>query len=211
MASSPPLVGELFYRGGGDLRLLIPASPFALPPLPPPLLPPLHPLPPRTLCPRGCQDGCGFAGVWPLCGPPPGGKLIVQATMARDCSSGSPLPPKGVGAPSPTLVPPWASPLIPSPLLHLAVGGGAAQVLGFDPHLLYQAAHKGRARLLRGPPPPLWAWGCSPPPHPVTACRAMGAHADRGVPPPWWPGLSPPSPSPACCALGAHAAQGVPW
>ena len=63
------------------------------------------PLPPRPLAPRIFWACCGVAGVWPLCGPPPGGKLLIQSTMAWACSSGVPLPPNGVGVPSLTLDP----------------------------------------------------------------------------------------------------------
>ena len=64
----------------------------------------------------------------------------------------------------------------------------------------------GSARFLGGVPSPV---ACSIPPPPSPACRALVAHAHRGVPlcPPWGSG-SPPSP--ACCALGAHAARVVP-
>ena len=76
------------------------------------------------------------------------------------------------------------------------------------PHLLYQAAHKGRVRLLGGCPPPLLrAEGCPPP---VLACCALGAHAAQRVSPTRWPRLPPLPPSPACRALGVHADRGVP-
>ena len=65
----------------------------------------------------------------------------------------SPSPLMGGGAPSLTLVPLWTSPLAPPPSLRIAVGGGASQVLGVALHLLYQATHEGRARLLGGCPP----------------------------------------------------------
>ena len=81
--------------------------------------------------------------------------------------------------------------------------------MGVSPHLLYQAAHEGRARLLGGWTPLSSGLESTPPPLLlVPACHALGVHADWGVHfgLQWGPGFSP---VPACCAMGAHAAQGV--
>ena len=59
-------------------------------------LPPLRPLLPRPLAPWIYWACCGGRyGVWPLCGPPPGGVLNIRATMTLTCSFGVPLPPNG--------------------------------------------------------------------------------------------------------------------
>ena len=100
--------------------------------------------------------------------------------------------------------------LLPPPFASSCVGGGASQVLGVSPHLLYQAAHEGRARLLRGCPLPLrQAGGFSPPTPPIPACCVLGSHTAWGVPPPRWPVLDPPSLSCMKCA-GIVCCLGVP-
>ena len=127
-------------------------------------IPPLRTLRPQSLAPWICWACCVWvAGVGPLCRPPPGVKFMIQATIAWACSSGVPLPPNGGGAPTPTPVSPCLSPPTPSPSPWCVLGGGgAAQVLGDAPHLLYSAAHEGRARLLGGWPPPSFELGYCP-------------------------------------------------
>ena len=119
----PPPVGWIFC-GGGFM-----ASPPCVTPLPSVSISTAAPSPPAFPAPYPapsviCWASCGVAKVWPLCVPPPSGKLTIRSMMALACSSVVPLPPNGIGAPSPTLVPLWAFPLTPSLSLHLAVGGG---------------------------------------------------------------------------------------
>ena len=132
----------------------------------PPPLPPLCPLPPRPLDAQVCRACCDVSGVWPLCGPPPGRNLIIQATMARACSSGVPLPPNGVGAPSLTLGTSWASPLtpLPPPLLRLVVGGGLIRSWGLPPISCIIPCTKGVRACSGGVCPSPLGWGRSPPP-----------------------------------------------
>ena len=111
--------------------------------------------------------------------------------------------------------------------------------MGVSPHLLVQSVHEGRTHLLRGCPPlPFWLGSCpllsssslyavlwgrtllggSPwgvgwiLPPPVCACRALGAHAARGLPPPrYLVSRGSPPPAWACRAPVAHSAlRGVP-
>ena len=107
---------------GGGGGCLVSPSPSPLPLLRRPpglslLLLPRHPLP---LAPRGWACCDGSDGVWPLCGPPPGVSRINQATMARFCSSGIPLPPSEGGAPLPYPVFGCPPAPLPSPLPRLA-------------------------------------------------------------------------------------------
>ena len=101
--------------------------------------------------------------------------------MAWAYSSGVALPPNGESAPTPTPVLPCPSSPTP-PFCFVLHWGGPSQVLGIPPHLLYQAAHEGHARLLGGCPPSPLGWGPAPPLLPVPVCRALGAHAARGIP-----------------------------
>ena len=63
----------------------------------------------------------------------------------------------------------------PLPLTLSCVGGGGvggdSQVFGVSPHLLYQAAHEGHARLLGGSPPLSFGLDVAPPPS--TPCTCM--------------------------------------
>ena len=115
---------------GGALHLRPPVYSRTPSPLTPPL-PPLLPWLPPPLTPQMCWACCDVAGVWPLAPSPPGGKLIIWATIAPACSSGAPLPPNGGGAPSPTLYPLWASSLSPPPLFCFTVGEGLLRSWGF--------------------------------------------------------------------------------
>ena len=82
-------VGKL---GVSSVALSLPSPPS--PPIPSPL-PTLWYLPPRTLAHRACRAHCGIAGVFPLCGPPPGVQFMIRAMMSPACSLGVPLPPNG--------------------------------------------------------------------------------------------------------------------
>ena len=83
--------------------------------------------------------------------------------------------------------------------------------MGVVPHLLYQAAHEGRARLLRGCPPlSFWLEG-SPPLYQCSCMPCAGsARCSGGAPSPvdW----SVPSPSLSCmpCAGSARSSGGTP-
>ena len=104
----PPAVAVIFLH---------PLPPF--PPKPRPALPlhlPPHPLLPLSMAPQVCWACFIYlgAGVWPLCGPPPGGKFIKLVTMDLACSSGAPLPPAEGGALSPPLPPICHSLSLPS-------------------------------------------------------------------------------------------------
>ena len=69
-------------RGAGGGHVCPSPSPLPLPLLSPSPLPPLRLCPLCPLAPQIGQACCGCARVWPLCGPPPGGKLIIRATIA---------------------------------------------------------------------------------------------------------------------------------
>ena len=102
--------------------------------------------------------------------------------------------------------------LPPSPCLVLSWGGGAPQVLGVAPHLLYHTPHEGCAQLLGGfPPLSFGIGGFPPPPPPFPACCALGAHTVRGVSPSLV-AFSGPSPSLSCmhCAGRACCSGGPP-
>ena len=183
VASSSSLAGWPSRRQLADMwgvglfcRLRSP-SPLPLTLLSPPHHPPRRARPPRPLAPWIFRACCESSGVWTLCGPPPGVRFMIRATMARACSSGVPLPPNGGGAPTSTPVSPRRLPPTPSPSLRLALGGGASQVLGLTPHLLYQAAHKGRAHLLRGWPPLSFGLESASPPSPPRPCMPCAGSA----------------------------------
>ena len=61
------------------------------------------------------------------------------------------------------IVCPCSHPPPSPPRFILRWGGGASQVFGVSPHLLYQAAHEGRARLLWGWPPLSFGMESAPP------------------------------------------------
>ena len=177
-AGWPSLCRLVALRGGGGCRVM--PSPY---PPPFPFLSP-SPLPPlwlRLPCPLSPQIGwacCVGAGVWPLCGPPPGWKLIIRAKMSRACSSGVPLPPSGVGAPpcSPGALLP--APLIPPPPASSYVGGGGFSGLeGCPPSPVSGCARP------PGPCLPGGSRGCliggSPP---CPRCAPMTRAAGWGVP-----------------------------
>ena len=88
--------------------------------------------------------------------------------------------------------------------------GGPSQVLGVSPHFLYQSAHEGCARLLRGWLPLSFGLESAPPPPllPIPEFSALGVHTVRGVSFGLLRGLGV-SPLPACRELGAYAAMGV--
>ena len=167
--------------------------------------------PPRLLA---TQDwACRNVGsrVWSLCWPPPGVSRINQATMARVCAVGVPLPPNGGGAPPPSPVL-TGSPAPPPPPTALSCGGGGGSLTGLGgfPHLLVQTVHKWCARLFGlCPPLPFWL-RYFPIPPPPPAYRVPEARAARGVLSGfWWCGGGGP-PCRACRALGAQAARGTP-
>ena len=60
-------------------------------------------------------DGCLglISGVWPLCGPPPGGKFNILCTISRSCSYGVPLPLAVGDVLSPSLRPVFCSLRLP--------------------------------------------------------------------------------------------------
>ena len=122
----PPCAGCGFCGWGGGRCVSSSPSPQPLHPLTPGLSPLRHP---RRLTLPVPQDpkkwaSCdGRAGVWPLCGPPPGVSRTNRATMAQACSSGVPLPPNGGGDPPPSPVPSCTHAPLPSPPLCPALGG----------------------------------------------------------------------------------------
>ena len=136
---------------------------------------------------------------------------MTQATMARACSSGVPLPPNGVGVPSLTMVPPWPSPLTPTLASSCGWGGGCSGLGGCLPYPVSVRVRRAFAPARGVTPPLLRAGGCSTPP-PVPECHALEIHAARGMPPPPPPGSgSTLPPSWSYRAMGAHTAvQGVP-
>ena len=161
---------------------------------------------PRRPCPLAPQGWacCERAGVWPLCGPPPGVSRVIRATMARDCSSGVPLPPNGGGAPLPSSIS-TASPA-PLPSASSCVkGGGPQQVLGFPPISWFRARMNGVRGCLGGGPPSPSGWGpsafSSPPP-----CTpfAWGARCSGG---PFWVLVVRELGSPCLCMLCASYAR----
>ena len=163
----PELDISTAVEGGGglgcSLLLLLPSPPLLL--LSPSPLRNLLPLPPFPLAPRLYQACCWCgARVWPLCGPPPGGKLMIQDTMARSCFSGVPLPSNGGGAPTPTPVPPWPSSLIPSPVFCLALGGRLLGSWRLPPITYIGSRTKGVRACSGGTPPLSFGLGGPPPP-----------------------------------------------
>ena len=105
-------------------------------------------------------------------------------------------------------------PSYPLPLASSCVMRGLLRSwgLGVAPHILYQAAHEGRARLLRGCSPLSFGMEDPPPPSlsPFPACCALVAHAAQGVSLPQWPIYPPPSLSCMPCASSARCSGGAP-
>ena len=138
-------------RGGGG-ALSVPS--LLSPPVPLPSSTPLASTAPTSsrsdllglLC-LGCRV---LATMWDA----PGFKFMIQATMARACPLGVPLPRNGGGAPTPTPVPPCLSPPTPSPSLRCFVGGGVGGErqggtgvgVGASPPLRGRGTPKGQAR-----------------------------------------------------------------
>ena len=88
----PSLCRLASLRGGWGCRVL--SSPFHLP-IPllyPSHLPPCWLHPPCPLAPRISWACCGRSGVWPLYGPPPGGKLIIWPRWPGSALRASPSP-----------------------------------------------------------------------------------------------------------------------
>ena len=164
--------------------------PLYPPPLPPPPLTLLLTLLTRPLDPWICQARCVVVGVWQLGGPPPERSYLFEPQWLLPVSLASPSPLMGEVRP----LQPWylaGLTLLPLPPLFVSRcggGGGLLRSWGLPPIAYNRPCTKGvRAGLgVALPSPYLW----SPPPTP--ACRALGAHTARGVPPLWRPGLPPP-------------------
>ena len=167
VASSPSLAGWRSHSrlaALGEIGLFCwlhapsPLPPLSRLPLSPFPLPPLRPCPPRPLAPRMFRACCRFSGVWPLCGPPPGVRFMIWATMAKACSSGVFLTPNGGGAPTSSPVCPLISTPISSPSLHLALGEGILRSWGLPPISCIKPRTKSVRTCSGGAPPSPLGW-----------------------------------------------------